>query len=177
MIQHNGCVSIYGHLANNTVQKKDNVKAGDVIGTSRTTFYFALRIKPKGNYINPTTIFKDDTSNSSGVVAPADANDIVKRAYENLGKPYVYGAYGPDSFDCSGLVGYCITGKYARKWTTTEIRTWEKTTDPQPGDICINSHHTGVYIGGGKMIHAPDIGDVVKIGNVQRDMWYVKAPS
>lgn len=177
MIQHNGCVSIYGHLANNTVQKKDNVKAGDVIGTSRTTFYFALRIKPKGNYINPTTIFKDDTSNSSGVVAPADANDIVKRAYENLGKPYVYGAYGPDSFDCSGLVGYCITGKYARKWTTTEIRTWEKTTDPQPGDICINSHHTGVYIGGGKMIHAPDIGDVVKIGNVQKDMWYVKAPS
>lgn len=177
MIQHNGCVSIYGHLANNTVQKKDNVKAGDVIGTSRTTFYFALRIKPKGNYINPTTIFKDDTSTSSGVVAPADANDIVKRAYEHLGKPYVWGASGPDSFDCSGLVSYCITGKYQHTWSTSSIRTWEKTTDPQPGDICINSHHTGVYIGGGKMIHAPQEGDVVKISNVQKDMWYVKAPS
>lgn len=102
-------------------------------------------------------------------------NVVVDRAYSQLGKPYGWGASGPNSFDCSGLVGYCLTGKMGSHWCTTgTIMGWTRVSNPQPGDICINSHHTGIYIGGGQMIHAPRTGDVVKISGVHSDMWYVR---
>lgn len=102
-------------------------------------------------------------------------NVVVDRAYAQLGKPYGWGAAGPNSFDCSGLVGYCLTGKMGSHWCTTgTIQGWTRVSNPQPGDICINSHHTGIYIGGGQMIHAPRTGDVVKISGVHSDMWYVR---
>lgn len=102
-------------------------------------------------------------------------NVIVDRAYAQLGKPYVWGASGPNSFDCSGLVGYCITGTYGNHWCTTyTMRNWTRVSNPQPGDFCLNSHHTGVYIGNGQMIHAPRTGDVVKISAVHAGMYYVR---
>ena len=92
-----------------------------------------------------------------------------------MGKPYKWGAAGPNSFDCSGLVGYCLTGKMGNHWCTTgTIQGWTRVSNPQPGDICINDHHTGIYIGGGQMIHAPQTGDVVKVSGVHKGMWYVR---
>ena len=111
----------------------------------------------------------------NGAVCPVDANDIVKRAYSQLGKPYVWGAAGPNAFDCSGLVGYCITGQMGNHWCTTyTMKGWTRVSNPQPGDFCLNSGHTGVYIGNGQMIHAPRTGDVVKISAVHDGMWYVR---
>ena len=102
-------------------------------------------------------------------------NVVVDRAYAQLGKPYKWGAAGPNSFDCSGLVGYCLTGKMGNHWCTTgTIQGWTRVSNPQPGDICINDHHTGIYIGGGQMIHAPQTGDVVKVSGVHKGMWYVR---
>ncbi|MEF2560691.1 MAG: NlpC/P60 family protein [Eggerthellaceae bacterium] len=102
-------------------------------------------------------------------------NVVVDRAYAQLGKPYKWGASGPSSFDCSGLVGYCLTGNYGNHWCTTgTIMGWTKVTNPRPGDICIRNGHTGVYIGGGQMIHAPHTGAVVKIAPVPGNMWYVR---
>ncbi len=81
----------------------------------------------------------------------------------------------PEFLDCSGLVGYCITGKMGNHWCTTyTMASWKRVTNPQPGDFCLNSHHTGVYIGNGQMIHAPRTGDVVKISAVHSGMWYVR---
>lgn len=97
--------------------------------------------------------------------APADANDTVKRAYEELGKPYVWGAVGPDSYDCSGLVSYCLAGEHVRLGNTNTFMGWERVSDPQPGDVITNSHHCGIVIGNGQMIHAPTEGDVVKISD------------
>lgn len=104
-----------------------------------------------------------------------DGNDIVNRAYSQLGKPYVWGGSGPNSWDCSGLVYYAVKGVMGtHPWTTGTIQGFTRVTNPQPGDICINSHHTGIYIGGGQMIHAPQSGDVVKVSGVHKDMWYVR---
>ena len=111
----------------------------------------------------------------NSAVQTVTGNTVVDRAYAQLGKPYVWGAAGPNSFDCSGLVGYCITGKMRNHWCTTyTMASWKRVTDPQPGDFCLNSHHTGVYIGNGQMIHAPRTGDVVKISAVHSGMWYVR---
>lgn len=101
-------------------------------------------------------------------------NAVVDRAYGCIGLPYVWGATGPDSFDCSGLVGYCLTGGYGRLGTTYTFMTWPQVSDPQPGDVCTNWDHCGIYIGGGQMIHAPQPGESVKIGPVQGGMIFVR---
>lgn len=101
-------------------------------------------------------------------------NSVVNRAYSQLGKPYQWGAVGPKSFDCSGLVSYCLTGSYSRLGTTGTFMGWTRVSSPQPGDICVNSHHCGIYIGGGQMIHAPRTGDVVKVSSVHSGMIYVR---
>lgn len=101
-------------------------------------------------------------------------NSVVNRAYSQLGKPYQWGEVGPNSFDCSGLVSYCLTGSYSRLGTTGTFMGWTRVSSPQPGDICVNSHHCGIYIGGGQMIHAPRTGDVVKVSSVHSGMIYVR---
>lgn len=109
------------------------------------------------------------------VQEPAPAgNGVVDRAYACIGLPYVWGATGPDSFDCSGLVGYCLTGGYGRIGTTYTFMNWTQVSDPQPGDICTSWEHCGIYIGNGQMIHAPQPGDYVKIGPVMSGMIYVR---
>lgn len=101
-------------------------------------------------------------------------NSVVNRAYSQLGKPYEWAAVGPNSFDCSGLVSYCLTGSYSRLGTTGTFMGWTRVSSPQPGDICVNGLHCGIYIGGGQMIHAPRTGDVVKVSSVHSGMIYVR---
>lgn len=104
----------------------------------------------------------------------ATGNAIVDRAYSKLGCAYVWGATGPSTFDCSGLVGYAVTGSYSRVCTSSSLAGLPSVSNPQPGDICVKSGHCGIYIGNGMMIHAPTTGDVVKVAPVQSGMWYVR---
>lgn len=99
---------------------------------------------------------------------------VVSRAYRALGKPYEWSAAGPDSYDCSGLVSFALTGRYSHRWSTSDFITWPRVSNPQPGDVCIKPGHCGIYIGGGQMIHAPQTGDVVKISAVHSGMFYVR---
>ena len=138
--------------SNNTTSNKNN--------TSNTT----RPSRPSGNNTSSNT-----TSGSN-----ANGGTIVSRAYSQLGKPYVRGAYGPSSFDCSGFVSYCLTGSYTRLGTTLTFMGWTRVSNPQPGDVVTTATHCGIYIGNGQMIHAPHTGDVVKVGPVQSGMIYVR---
>lgn len=104
--------------------------------------------------------------------APAgDAAAVaVQWAYRELGKPYVYGAAGPDSFDCSGLTQFVYgkAGVYLPHYTGSQWNSGRHVSfsELKPGDLVFfysDLHHVGIYIGDGKMIHAPQTGDVVKI--------------
>lgn len=119
---------------------------------------------------------RNNTTSSSTTTSGTNANggSIVSRAYSQLGKPYVWGAYGPNSFDCSGFVSYCLTGSYTRLGTTLTFMGWTRVSNPQPGDVVTTATHCGIYIGNGQMIHAPHTGDVVKVGPVQSGMIYVR---
>lgn len=97
---------------------------------------------------------------------------IVATAQSALGCPYVWGAAGPSSFDCSGLVSYCYTGSTSHSYTSGSIAGWTTVTDPLPGDVCWEPGHVGIYVGGGQMIHAPTEGDVVKYSAVHSGMIY-----
>lgn len=123
---------------------------------------------------NTTTTKPASNANTSTSTSNANGGTIVSRAYSQLGKPYVWGACGPDSFDCSGFVSYCLTGSYTRIGTTTTFMGWTRVSNPQPGDVVTTANHCGIYIGNGQMIHAPHTGDVVKVGPVQSGMIYVR---
>ncbi|WP_302964680.1 C40 family peptidase [uncultured Adlercreutzia sp.] len=121
----------------------------------------------------------DDGGSSSGdsgnsKTPTVSGNTIVDRAYGELGKPYEWAAVGPNSYDCSGLVSYCILGRHSRLGTAASFMGYTRVSNPQPGDICCNDHHCGIYIGGGQMIHAPRTGDVVKISAVHSGMIYTR---
>ena len=103
-----------------------------------------------------------------------DGGSVVSRAYSQLGAAYVWGACSPGAFDCSGFVSYCLTGSYTRLGTTYTFLGWTQVSDPQPGDVCVNANHCGIYIGGGQMIHAATEGVGVIVGSVQSGMIYVR---
>lgn len=104
--------------------------------------------------------------------APPYAPGVVKVAYAQLGKPYHYGASGPGSFDCSGLVMYCYAQVGVRlphsSYMQARCGVPVSYGELQPGDLVFfrGFGHVGIYIGGGQYIHAPHTGDVVKISNL-----------
>ena len=112
---------------------------------------------------------------------PAQYGGVVGLAMQELGKPYVWGAGGPSSFDCSGLVMY-VYAQVGVSLPHNAAAMFSYGTpvgygDLQPGDLVFFSGlgHMGIYIGGGQFIHAPHTGDVVKISNMSDHGGYVGA--
>jgi cell wall-associated NlpC family hydrolase len=101
-----------------------------------------------------------------------NAPAVVKVAYAQLGKPYRYGAAGPDMFDCSGLTMYCYAqvGIYIPHSSYAQMNCGPRVAyeDLEPGDLVFfrGGGHVGMYIGNGQYIHAPHTGDVVRIANL-----------
>jgi cell wall-associated NlpC family hydrolase len=103
---------------------------------------------------------------------------VVDYAYAQLGKPYIWGGEGPVGFDCSGLTlkAYQQIGVYLAHGSQWQYNKGTKipVSDLQPGDLVFfgvsgpANHHVGIYIGGGKMIHAPNSTTVVKIATIWR---------
>jgi cell wall-associated NlpC family hydrolase len=104
------------------------------------------------------------------------AQTAVQTALAQLGKSYVWGASGPDHFDCSGLTMYAwaaagvgLPHQSAQQYgygthVSTDLAVLK------PGDLLFfyspTIHHVAMYIGNGQMVHAPDTGDVVKVVGV-----------
>lgn len=134
----------------------------------------------EGDASAPAYDFSNDQMAGDGT-AYEGGSDVVSRAYACLGAPYVWGAVGPYGYDCSGLVSYCLSGSHTRLGTTATFIGWPQVSDPQPGDVCViheasGSQHTGIYIGGGQMIHAATFGVGVIVGPVQSGMVIVRQP-
>ena len=109
-------------------------------------------------------------------VAPSPkARLALTYAIAQLGKPYVFAAAGPDAFDCSGLtlMAWKQAGVSMAHFAATQYASFPKVSidELQPGDLVFfypTIHHVGIYIGGGKMIHAPHTGDVVRVASIYR---------
>jgi cell wall-associated NlpC family hydrolase len=105
------------------------------------------------------------------IVAPTAAAQVaVDTALAQLGDPYVWGAAGPDAFDCSGLTQYVYGAAGVSLPHSSSMQSAVGTPvsyyDLQPGDLVFFYSpvgHVGIYIGNGQMIHSPHTGDVVKI--------------
>ena len=157
---------------NNTTSNRNNTTSSSTATSNRNN----TTSSSSSSSSSAPAATKPSNSSSSTTTSGTNANggSIVSRAYSQLGKPYVWGAYGPNSFDCSGFVSYCLTGSYTRLGTTLTFMGWTRVSNPQPGDVVTTATHCGIYIGNGQMIHAPHTGDVVKVGPVQSGMIYVR---
>ncbi|MEU6920691.1 NlpC/P60 family protein [Streptomyces sp. NPDC046631] len=118
-----------------------------------------------------------DRSTARGPVhAPnARAAAAVAFAYGALGKPYVWGATGPSSFDCSGLTqaAWRSAGVSLPRTTYTQINAGRRVSRSElaPGDLVFffsGISHVGLYIGNGQMIHAPRPGAPVRIAPIDQ---------
>ncbi|WP_262699130.1 MULTISPECIES: C40 family peptidase [Streptomyces] len=112
---------------------------------------------------------------AAGSLAPAEgrAARAVSYAYAALGKPYVWGATGPHGYDCSGLTqaAWRAAGVALPRTTYTQINAGQRISRDQlaPGDLVFfysGISHVGLYIGGGRMIHAPHPGAPVRLASV-----------
>ena len=111
----------------------------------------------------------------SPVSAPADAPNsraaaAVSYAYSKIGSPYVWGATGPNAFDCSGLTlaAYRAAGVSLPRTTYSQINAGPRIarSELRPGDLVFfysGISHVGIYIGNGQMIHAPNPSAPVRV--------------
>lgn len=101
------------------------------------------------------------------VTGTGDTEKAVQAALSKQGSPYVWGATGPDNFDCSGLVQWAFkqAGITVSRTTYTQVLEGDKVEGPpQRGDLVFpDAGHVMIALGGDQGIHAPDVGDVVKI--------------
>lgn len=88
--------------------------------------------------------------------ASASAGSIVGIAQSQLGKPYVFGATGPDAFDCSGFTQwvYAQVGVALPRDATTQASVGTPVSSPQPGDLLVWSGHVAIYVGNDTIIHS-----------------------
>ncbi|MFF0566752.1 NlpC/P60 family protein [Streptomyces sp. NPDC004041] len=112
-----------------------------------------------------------DTGSGSGTDSgyAAKAEKVLAFARAQIGKPYVWGASGPASYDCSGLTqaAWREAGVTLPRttWDQVEVGTRVATSDLRPGDLVFfydDISHVGIYKGDGMMIHAPKPGANVR---------------
>ncbi|OBQ51323.1 hypothetical protein A4U61_14705 [Streptomyces sp. H-KF8] len=127
----------------------------------------------------PTDAGTDRTGPAAPASAPGSvtaqapgprAADAVSYAYRKLGSPYVWGATGPNAFDCSGLVqaAYRSAGVSLPRTTYAQINVGRRVarSELRPGDLVFfysGITHVGLYIGDGQMIHAPNSDSSVRV--------------
>jgi cell wall-associated NlpC family hydrolase len=105
--------------------------------------------------------------------ASGNAAEVVQYALAQQGKPYVFAASGPSSFDCSGLVmaawsqvGVSLPHSAHQQYNMVKH---VSRANLEPGDIVFfysDLHHDGIYIGNNQVVHAPTEGDVVKVSSM-----------
>ena len=123
---------------------------------------------PGGGYTVPA----DETPPAPGT----GVQRAIAYAKAQLGKPYLWAADGPDSFDCSGLtmMAWRAGGKSLPHWSVAQFQQNTRISEGQvrPGDLVFwggspgTIHHVAIYIGNGEIIHAPRTGQPVQINSM-----------
>ena len=160
------------HSSNNGLS---NVSANGVEGYVSTSYLSSTKPSTSGS----------SSSSSSNSSTSVSVDKVLDFAHQQLGKPYVWGAQGPNSFDCSGLIYYVYknaanitlprTSVEQSKFGTTVSKSNLKAGDlvffdtngPNNGAVS----HVGIYAGGGQLIHASSSNKKIVKVNMETSYW------
>lgn len=158
-----------------TLQQQEEIEAGRVLVLENQRKGIEaelaklndLKIKARGTATTSGSRYTGPIPSIAG-----SAGVAVTFAYNAIGTPYVFAAAGPSGYDCSGLTlaawkaaGKSLPHNAAMQYNQTARI---NRSDLAPGDLVFYSGlgHVALYVGDGKVIHAPTFGDVVKLSNV-----------
>ena len=183
----NGISVKYGNLSEIRASLNAPAASGDVIGVSSDSLRITVS-NGSGN-LNPLIFVQ---TGDTGAISYGDPGEpmsaaayaaLMAEAQKHLGKPYVFGTSGPDTFDCSGYLCYVLNRSgVASVGRTTAQGLYNMCVpvspeDARPGDLCFfqgtystsnTVTHCGIYMGDGMMINA---GDPVKYTNIETTYW------
>ncbi|WP_327086054.1 C40 family peptidase [Nonomuraea sp. NBC_01738] len=132
-------------------------------------------IKEQKKLLTKLGAYRTGNPNSTGIKytgsASGNAALVLRFAFAQVGKPYVYGGTGPGGYDCSGFT----QASWRAGGVTLPRTTWQQWAwgakrkvdmkDLQPGDLIFSEGlgHVTIYAGNGRIVHAPQTGDVIKV--------------
>lgn len=169
---------------------KRNIYKGYVVGIQKqySNGWYKVKLKNgttgyvSGAYLKITSGTSADlksgsstsgNNNNGSTNVSSKTQAVVNMVKRQVGKPYVYGASGPSSFDCSGLTYYCYknaAGIYLNRSSAAQASNgrYVSKSNLKPGDLVFfNSgtsriRHVGMYVGNGQFIHSPSPGKTVR---------------
>jgi peptidoglycan DL-endopeptidase CwlO len=124
--------------------------------------------------VTATALSNDTSTDPVSIAAPTSSvgGSAVAAAMSQIGKPYVWAAAGPDSYDCSGLTSWA----YAQVGVSLPHSSYDQWNygvpvskdELQPGDLVFfdGLGHVGMYVGGGQFVHAPHTGTDVQVSDL-----------
>ena len=130
-----------------------------------------------GSYLANCVVEQPSTPSTNKVQA------VIDLAHKQLGKPYVWGAEGPNSFDCSGLIYYVYKNAASITLPRTSSDQYSagvavSRSNLKAGDLIFSSTdgtgnitHVAIYVGDGQMIHAPRNGKNVEKVSINNSYW------
>ncbi|MCJ7689146.1 MAG: NlpC/P60 family protein, partial [Clostridiaceae bacterium] len=157
--------------------QQTSISRGSTANFARNEAKVETKVETKAETkVEPPVVIKKEVSKPEKT-STASASGVIAYAKTFLGTPYVWGAKGPNSFDCSGFVQYVYRhfGVTTGGYTGSQIThgQYVSRANLQPGDLVFfgsgTPHHVGIYIGNNSYIHAPHTGDVVKISILTRN--------
>lgn len=109
------------------------------------------------------------------------SDQVIAYGLAEVGEPYVWGAEGPDAFDCSGLMQW-IFGKVGielPRVAREQQKFATRVTDPRPGDLVFwgsPATHVGLYVGDGRFLAAPKAGERVRVSPLYGSPTFGRVP-
>ena len=160
-------------------QKMNGLKEDGKAGAQTRDLLYSSKAK------KAVTSASTTTPAPSGTTGTKSSSKFLNFAQAQLGKRYVSGNEGPNSFDCSGYVYYCLRNNginigrlSAKGYSQVDEWTTVKKSDLQAGDLLFfglrgsaSVGHTGIYIGNGKMIHCSSSQGKVVITSISTTYW------
>lgn len=173
-----------GGCTNIAVPVGTEVTKGQPIAQIGSAGKMTLSFSYRNNSFNPYFYLNvGSILDSVEVEATGKAAQLIAKAEQHLGTPYVWGGYSPSGFDCSGFVSYVVNNCGAGfSFGRLTAESWRQqcsiisASQTRPGDLIFfqgtyntsGASHVGIYLGDGKMIHC---GNPVKISSINTAYW------